>query len=100
MSIWVYCGYVPSGTIVTIDLVGSTTVIANGASSGFTASADGGFPPSQYVFFNRTPNPISGEYERNICGTVVISTYTFVAAAVAMSNNLGGGVELQITRIA
>ncbi len=105
ISTWVYSNPLPSGAMTWIDLIGSTSVIASGASTGFSAGGDGAFPPSQYVLFNRVTRSASipdQEVEINLCGTVVISNNIFIAVAVlsCITTPENGAVELQITRLA
>jgi hypothetical protein len=102
MSSWYYSSSVPAGSYMWTDLLGKTSVITAGDTTGWTnAGFDGGaFPPSRYVLFNRRPNPISGEFEQNTSGIVTISTYKYVAIGISSSISIVGGAEFQITRIA
>lgn len=101
ISYWVYIQTATAGGEVKSDLIGSTSVITAGATTGFTSCGDGGFPPSKYVLFNRQPIPYAGEFERNVSGTVYVTTNTYLAVGVSSTTTFTtGGVELQITRIA
>lgn len=101
ISYWVYIQTAIAGSEIRSDLVGSTSAITSGDTTGFTACANGAFPPSQYVLFNRQPIPIAGEFEKNLSGTVYITTNRYIAIGIQSATNTftTGGVELQITRI-
>ena len=100
ISYWVYIQTATAGGEVRMDLVGSASLINPGNTTGFTACADGAFPPSKYVLFNRQPIPIAGEFEKNLSGIVYVTTNRYLAIGVSSTTTFTtGGVELQISRI-